>query len=122
MTDINHVTVVGHLVRDAELKRIGNNTSVSKFSIASNYLKKNGDCWEDEVNFFDIVLWGKQGEALSQYLKKGKQVGIEGELRHERWLQDGQSRSRAFINAYSIQLFGENQKNHNEFIPGNSWE
>jgi single-strand DNA-binding protein len=60
----------------------------------------------EEANFFDIVLWGKQGETLSQYLQKGKQVGINGELRQDRWEQDGQNRSRIEIVANNLQLLG----------------
>jgi single-strand DNA-binding protein len=106
MQDLNHVAMIGRLTRDAELKHTGGGTPVCKFSIAVNRRRKNGDQWEDEASFFDVVLWGKQGEALSQYLLKGKQVGIDGELRQERWQQDGQNRSRVEIAANAIQLLG----------------
>jgi single-strand DNA-binding protein len=104
MADLNHVTIIGRLTRDAELKYISSGQAVCKFSIASNYRKKEGDQWKDEANFFDIVLWGRQGETLNQYLVKGKMVGIEGELRQDRWQQDGQNRSKVEIVADNIQL------------------
>ena len=106
MADINHVVLVGRLTRDAELKYTASGQAVSKFSIAINRRRKNGDQWEDEANFFDIVLWGKQGESLQNYLVKGKMVGIEGELRQDRWQQDGQNRSKIEIIANYIQLLG----------------
>jgi single-strand DNA-binding protein len=108
MADINRVVLVGRLTRDAELKYTSGGQAVCKFSVAVNRRKKNGEQWEDEVNYFDVVLWGRQGEALNQYLIKGKAVGIDGELRQDRWQQDGQNRSRIEIVAGNIQLLGGN--------------
>jgi single-strand DNA-binding protein len=106
MADINHVTLIGRLTRDAELKYTSSGQAVCKFSVAVNRRKKQGEQWVDEPNFFDIVLWGRQGESLNQYLLKGKQVGIDGELRQDRWEQDGQNRSRVEIVANNLQLLG----------------
>ncbi|MDR2740946.1 MAG: single-stranded DNA-binding protein [Treponema sp.] len=106
MADINHVVLVGRLTRDAELKYTAGGQAVCKFSIAINRRRKSGDQWVDEANFFDIVLWGRQGEALNQYLIKGKQVGVDGELRQDRWEQDGQNRSKVEIVANNVQLLG----------------
>ena len=106
MADINHVVLVGRLTRDAELKYTAGGQAVCKFSVAVNRRRKNGDQWEDEANYFDVVLWGRQGEALNQYLLKGKSVGVDGELRQDRWQQDGQNRSKVEIVANNIQLLG----------------
>ena len=106
MADINHVVLVGRLTRDAELKYINSGTAVSKFSVAINKRKKVDEQWVEEAHFFNITVWGKVAEALDPYLKKGKQVGIDGELRQNRWEQDGQSRSRVEIVANNIQLLG----------------
>ena len=106
MADINHVVLVGRLTRDAELKYTAGGQAVCKFSVAVNRRRKQGDQWVDEPNFFDIVLWGRQGETLNQYLVKGKQVGVDGELRQDRWEQDGQNRSRVEIVANNLQLLG----------------
>ena len=106
MADINHVVLVGRLTRDAELKYTAGGQAVCKFSVAINRRKKNGEQWEDEPNYFDVVLWGRQGESLNQYLVKGKSVGVEGELRQDRWQQDGQNRSKVEIVANNIQLLG----------------
>ena len=108
MADINHVVLVGRLTRDAEIKYTASGQAVCKFSVAVNRRRKNGDQWEDEANYFDVVLWGRQGEALNQYLLKGKSVGVEGELRQDRWQQDGQNRSKVEIVANNIQLLGGN--------------
>ena len=106
MADVNHVVLIGRLTRDAELKYTSGGQAVCKFSIAVNRRKKNGDQWEDEANFFDIVLWGKQGESLQSYLVKGKMIGVDGELRQDRWQQDGQNRSKVEIIANYVQLWG----------------
>jgi single-strand DNA-binding protein len=107
MADLNHVVLIGRLTRDAELKITANGQAVCKFSIAVNRRRKNGDQWEDEANFFDIVVWGRQGESLSQYLVKGPMVGVDGELRQDRWQQqDGQNRSKVEIVATYLQLLG----------------
>jgi len=106
MADINHVVLIGRLTRDAEIKYTSGGQAVCKFSIAVNRRKKNGDNWEDEANFFDIVLWGKQGESLQSYLVKGKMIGVDGELRQDRWQQDGQNRSKVEIIANYVQLLG----------------
>jgi len=106
MADINRVILVGRLTRDAELRYTGGGMAVCKFSLAINRRRKSGDRWEDEAHFFDVVLFGKQGEAIQQYLVKGKQVGIDGELRQNRWEQDGQSRSKVEIAAFNVQLLG----------------
>jgi len=108
MVDINHVVLVGRLTRDAELKSIASGQAVCKFSIAVNRRRKNGEQWEDEPNFFDVVVWGRQGESLHQYLVKGKLVGVDGELRQDRWQQDGQNRSKVEIVANYLQLLGGN--------------
>lgn len=108
MTDINRVVLVGRLTRDAELRYTASGVAVCNFSIAVNRRRKNGDAWEDEASFFDIALWGKQGETLNQYLVKGKQVCVEGELRQSRWEQDGQTRSKVEIVASNLQLLGGN--------------
>lgn len=108
MADVNHVVLIGRLTRDSELKYTSGGMAVCKFAIAINKRRKQGEQWVDEVNFFDIVLFGRSGESLNQYLLKGKQVAIEGELHQNRWEQDGQPRSKVEINATNVQLLGGN--------------
>lgn len=106
MADINTVILVGRLTRDSELKYTSGGAPVAKFGLAVNRRRKVGDQWEEEANFFDVVVWGRVAEALNQYLVRGKQVGVEGELRQDRWEQDGQKRSRVEIVASNIMLLG----------------
>ena len=106
MTDINRVILVGRLVKDAELKFTSASTPVARFSVAVNRSRKNGDQWEEEVSYIDIVLWGRSAESISRFLTKGKQVAVEGELRQNRWEQDGQQRSKLEVVAGNVQLLG----------------
>jgi single-strand DNA-binding protein len=110
MTDINTVVLTGRLTRDAELTYSGGGLAICKFAIANGYAKKQGDGWKDEVNYFDAVLLGKRAEALHKYLVKGKAVTIAGELRQNRWEQDGQKRSRVEVIVSSLVLGGGGEK------------
>jgi len=74
--------------------------------LAVNRRRKQGDQWVDEANFFDITLFGKRGESLSQYLQKGQQIAVEGQLKQDRWEQDGMKRSKVLVEASNIQLLG----------------
>ena len=104
MADINRVVLVGRLTKDSELKYTAQGQPVLHFSIAVNRRVKQGDEYKDEASYFDIVYWGRQGQNLAQYLVKGKAVGIDGELRQERWQQDGQFRSKVNVVATNVQL------------------
>ena len=110
MADINSVIVNGRLTRDAETKYTNTGTAILKFSIANNYRTKHGDEWTDEVNYFDVTMFGKRAESLQQYMSKGKAVSVVGELRQNRWEQDGQSRSKIEILARDIQMHGNGQQ------------
>ena len=110
MADVNHVVLVGRLTRDAELKAMADGKTVVNFSIAVNRRKRQEDTWVDEVNFFDIVVWGKQAESLHQHLVKSKTVCVDGELRQDRWQHGGQNHSRVEIVANYIQLLGSGQR------------
>ena len=113
MADLNHVTLIGRLTRDAELKYTPGGLAISSFSIAVNRRRKNGDQWVDEVSYFDINLYGKPAESLKQYLTKGKQIAVDGELRQDRWEKDGQNHSRIYIAANNVQLLGGNTGSSN---------
>lgn len=104
--DTNHVILIGRCTRDAALTYTPGGMAVCKFSIAVNKRRKQGEQWVDEANYFDIVAWGKTGESINEYLVKGKQVAVEGELHQNRWEQDGQNRSKVEINANNVQLLG----------------
>jgi single-strand DNA-binding protein len=107
MADINKVVLVGRLTRDAEQSYTQSGYALLKFSIAVNRRRKQGEQWIDEANFFDITSFGRQGEAIAQYMTKGRQVAVEGQLRQDRWeAQDGSKRSKVYVDANYVQLLG----------------
>lgn len=121
MADINTATLIGRLTRDEELKYTPSGAAVGNISIAINRKVKKGQEWVDESNFFDVVFFGKQAENLKQYLTKGKQVGVTGFLKQERWTdQNGQNRSAVKIYANDIQLLGGKDGNGNNNAGSNN--
>ncbi|MGL4523968.1 MAG: single-stranded DNA-binding protein [Spirochaetia bacterium] len=118
MADLNTVAVAGRLTRDSELKYTAGGLAILRFSIAVNSRKRDaaGE-WSDEANYFDITLFGKQGEALQSYLLKGRPVAVNGELRQDRWESEGQTRSRVYILANNIMLLGQGTSNGGEGAP-----
>lgn len=106
MADLCIAVIIGRLTRDAELKYTSSGQPVSHFTVATTSRKKKGDQWVDESNFWDVDLWGKQAENISQYLTKGKLVAVEGAMRQDRWEQDGQQRMKVLISANSVNFVG----------------
>jgi len=112
--DLNRVILVGRLVRDAELSYTNSGYPVCKMSLAVNRRVKKGESYEDEGNFFDLTLWGKRGESLKNYLVKGQQLAVEGQLKQDRWEQDGNKRSRVTVELSNIQLIGSRNQSGNQ--------
>jgi len=106
MSDLAVAVIVGRLTRDAELKYTNSGQAVCHFSVATGSRRKKGDQWVEESSFWDVDLWGKQGESINQYLTKGKLVAVEGSMRQDKWEQDGQTRSKIQITANTVQLLG----------------
>jgi single-strand DNA-binding protein len=104
MADLSVAVLVGRLTRDAELKYTNSGQAICHFSVATSTRRKKGDQWVDEASFWDVDLWGKQGESINQYLTKGKLVAVEGTMRQDRWEQDGQARMKVIVNANTVQL------------------
>ena len=118
MTDLNHVVLIGRLTQDLgsderSFGYVGNGQARANVSIAVNRSKKDGDQWIEEVNYFNITIWGKTAENLKPYLTKGKQICVEGHLKQDRWEKDGQKQSRVTIVADSVQLLGGKSDSNN---------
>ena len=105
-SDLNSIILVGRLTRDIELRFTASGTAIGNFSIATNRRIKKNDEWIDDVNYFDVQLWGKAAQGLQKYLIKGQQVAVSGELKQERWEKDGQKHNKILIEAASVQLLG----------------
>jgi single-strand DNA-binding protein len=105
--NINRVVISGNLTRDPELRSTPGGTSVCSLRVAVNSRRKEGDQWVDKPNYFDVTVWGTQGENCAQYLSKGRPVAIDGRLNWREWdAQDGSKRQSVDIIADSVQFLG----------------
>jgi single-strand DNA-binding protein len=109
-TNINVVCITGNLTRDPELRSTPGGTAVCKLRVAVNSRRKDGQTgeWVDKPNYFDVTVWGAQGENCAQYLSKGRPVAVEGRLDWREWeAQDGSGKRQAVeIIANSVQFLG----------------
>jgi len=107
-TNLNRVVLTGNLTRDPELRSLPSGTSVCSLRVACNTRRKGqGGEWEDKPNYFDVTVWGAQGENCARYLSKGRPVGVDGRLEWREWeTQDGQKRQSVEIVADSVQFLG----------------
>jgi len=104
--DINRVTLVGRLTRDPELRHLPSGAPVLEMGVAVNGRQQDaGGNWIDKPNFFDVKVYGNQAEHLSQYLSKGRRVGIDGRLDWRSWeADDGSKRSKVDVVAQTVQF------------------
>src|SRR2546421_11817056 len=124
MANINRVVLVGNLTRDPELRHTPSGTAVCKLRIAVNTRQKNNETgeWGDKPNYFDVTVWGNQGESCSQFLSKGRPVAIDGRLDWREWeAQDGGGKRESVeIVADSVQFLGsrgDGDGGANQFVP-----
>ena len=107
---LNHIVIMGRLVRDPELRRTGTGVAVASFRVAvdRDYVPKDGG--ERKADFIDCVAWRQTGEFISKYFTKGRMIVVEGRLEMRDWTdKDGNKRTSAEIivaNAY----FGDSKR------------
>lgn len=91
----NHITLLGNLTRDPELRYAPSGTPIASFSLAVNHKYKKDEEQKEEVMYIDIVLFGRLAENTAQYLNKGKPVLVAGRLTQDRWEDaDGVKKSK----------------------------
>jgi single-strand DNA-binding protein len=108
-TNINRVILTGNLTRDPELRSTGSGMSVCSLRIASNTRRKDNQTgeWVDKPNYFDVTIWGRQGENAAQYLSKGRPVAIDGRLEWREFTdREGNNRQAVEIVADNVQFLG----------------
>jgi single-strand DNA-binding protein len=107
---VNVVVITGNLTRDPELRHTGGGTPVCDLRVAVNSRRKDGQTgeWVDKPNYFDVTVWGAQGENCANYLSKGRPVAVEGRLDWQEWeAKDGSGKRQAVrIIANSVQFLG----------------
>jgi single-strand DNA-binding protein len=107
-SNVNVVVITGNLTRDPELRHTGGGTPVCDLRVAVNSRRKDqSGQWVDKPNFFDVTVWGAQGENCATYLAKGRPVAIEGRLDWREWeAKDGSKRQAVQIIANTVQFLG----------------
>jgi single-strand DNA-binding protein len=107
-TNINRVILTGNLTRDPELRSLPSGTSVCELRVAVNSSRKDeSGNWVDKPNYFNVKVWGAQGENCSTYLSKGRPVAIDGRLDWREWeSKEGEKRQAVEIVADRVQFLG----------------
>ena len=123
-SNINICAITGNLTKDPELRSTPGGTPVCKLRVAVNSRRKDqsGE-WVDKPNYFDVTVWGAQGENCAQYLSKGRPVAVEGRLDWREWeAQDGSKRQAVEIIAESVQFLGSrgDGEQQPQYVPAGS--
>jgi single-strand DNA-binding protein len=108
-SNVNVVVITGNLTRDPELRHTGGGTAVCDLRVAVNSRRKDqSGNWVDKANYFDVTVWGAQGENCANYLNKGRPVAVEGRLDWSEWeAKDGSGKRQAVrIVANTVQFLG----------------
>jgi single-strand DNA-binding protein len=108
-SNVNVVVITGNLTRDPELRSTGSGLAVCDMRVAVNSRRKDeSGNWVDKPNYFDVTVFGAQGENCSTYLSKGRPVAVEGRLDWREWeAKDGSGKRQAVsIIANSVQFLG----------------
>lgn len=105
MSDLNTCTFIGRCTRDAEMQVVGQKgTSLVKWAIANN----TGFGQYEKTNFFNCQMWGKQGESVMNFLKKGKQIAVTGTLENQKWVgTDGLSHDCWYLTVTNLTLLSD---------------
>jgi len=109
MANINRVVLVGNLTKDPELRHTPSGTPVCSMRVAVNSRRRDeSGAWVDKPNYFDVSVFGNQAESCTQYLSKGRPVGIDGRLDWREWeATDGSGKRQAVeIVADNVQFLG----------------
>lgn len=108
--NINRVVLVGNLTRDPELRHTPSGMAVCSLRLAVNTRRKDNASgqWTEKPNYFNVTVWGNQGESCAQYLSRGRPVAVDGRLEWREWeANDGSGKREAVeIVADSVQFLG----------------
>ena len=116
---LNHITIMGRLVRDPEMRKTGSGISVANFTLAVDRDFSGKDSGEKETDFIDCVAWRGTADFVSKYFGKGKMAVVSGRLQIRSWTdKDGNKRKSAEVQADNV-YFGE-AKNSSGGIQGGS--
>ena len=104
---LNRVVIVGNLTRDPELRNTPSGTAVCSLRVAVNSRRKDQTGqWIDKPNYFNVTVFGQQGENCAQYLSKGRPVAVDGRLEWREWESEAGKREAVEIVAETVQFLG----------------
>ena len=107
---LNHITIMGRLTRDPELRRTGSGIAVASFTLAVDRDFGKNDNGERETDFIDCVAWRQTGEFVSKYFTKGRMAVVSGRLQIRSWNdKDGNKRRTAEVVADNV-YFGDSKR------------
>ena len=107
---LNHITIMGRLTRDPELRRTGSGVAVASFTVAVDRDFGGRDGGEKETDFIDCVAWRQTGEFVSKYFAKGRMAVVSGRLQIRSWTdKDGNKRRTAEVVADNV-YFGDSKR------------
>ena len=107
---LNHITIMGRLTRDPELRRTGSGIAVASFSLAVDRDFSPKDGGERETDFIDCVAWRQTGEFVSKYFTKGRMAVVSGRLQIRSWTdKEGNKRRTAEVVADNV-YFGDSKR------------
>ncbi len=102
---INKAIIFGNITRDPELRALPSGMNVCNFSVATNRTYKDRDGKKQEqTDFHNVVVFGRQADTVAQYLKKGSSVYVEGRMQTRSWEQNGEKKYRTEVIADSVQF------------------
>ncbi|MFV1959920.1 MAG: single-stranded DNA-binding protein, partial [Planctomycetota bacterium] len=106
MANLNKVLLIGRLTRDPETRTLTSGSAVVSFGLAVNrtYTRRDSGERVEETCFVDIEAWGRTGETIARYMRRGRQIFIEGRLKFDSWERDGQRRSKLSVVAETFQF------------------
>ena len=109
---LNHITIMGRLTRDPELRRTGSGIAVASFTVAVDRDFGGRDGGEKETDFIDCVAWRQTGEFVSKYFTKGRMIVVSGRLQIRSWTdKDGNKRRTAEVVADNV-YFGDSKRDN----------
>jgi len=107
---LNHITIMGRLVRDPELRRTGSGIAVASLAVDRDFGGRDGG--EKETDFIDCVAWRQTGEFVSKYFTKGRMIVVSGRLQIRSWTdKDGNKRRTAEVVADNV-YFGDSKRDN----------
>ena len=107
---LNHITIMGRLTRDPELRRTGSGIAVASFTLAVDRDFTDKQSGEKETDFIDCVAWRQTGEFVSKYFTKGRMAVVSGRLQVRKWKnKDGENRYSTEVVADNV-YFGDSKR------------